>query len=173
MPLDDQSELFIWVDKDDQELGTITRQEAHNGSRKIHRAVTIVVLNHNKTKILFQKRSQTKDLNPGVWACGVGGHVTKGDSYEKAATRELEEELGITGMKVHLLSKHLYEMPAECEYMPVYEISIPDEYRLTLDPTEVAEIQWCQIKKVPDFVATHTLAPDTKELLTQIGYLPN
>ena len=43
MPLDDQSELFYWVDENDQVISSITRAEAHSGTNKIHRGVGIFI----------------------------------------------------------------------------------------------------------------------------------
>jgi isopentenyl-diphosphate delta-isomerase type 1 len=171
MPADNQSELFFWVDENDQELGSITRAEAHSGSQKIHRAVTIIVLNQDKTKLLFQQRSLTKDLYPGIWSCGVGGHVTYGDTYKTSARRELQEELGINNASLHFMAKHLYNLGLEREIMPTYEVLIPENLTLTLDPQEVVGIQWCKCSELANFITSHTVGNDSIEILTQTGYL--
>jgi isopentenyl-diphosphate delta-isomerase type 1 len=171
MPSDNQSELFVWVDENDQELGKITRQEAHSGSQKIHRAVTVIILNQDRSKLLFQQRSFTKDLYPGVWSCGVGGHVTYGDTYDITATRELQEELGIINTKINFLSKHLYHLGPEREIMPIYEALITEQSTLKLDPSEVVGIEWCKCGELKNFISTHTVGNDSIEILTQTGYL--
>jgi isopentenyldiphosphate isomerase len=127
MPLDNQSEIFVWVNEQDQELGYITRGEAHGGSWKIHRAATVLVFNLDKSKILFQQRSLGKDIGPGKWSSGAGGHVNKGDAYDITALRELGEELGIFSKDVEFLSKSLEEDDKEREYLSVFELCISEK----------------------------------------------
>jgi len=86
-------EKFYVVDEDDNVIGCATRNECHKRGL-IHRSVYVIVLN-DKGEIFLQKRSLKKDLYPGYYACSASGHVEYGESYEKAARRELLEELGI------------------------------------------------------------------------------
>lgn len=90
---DDMYEYFYVVDENDKIVSKATRQECHVKGL-LHRAVDIVIIN-SKHEILLQKRSVTKDLYKGYWAISASGHVTYGDSYEEAAKREMEEEIGI------------------------------------------------------------------------------
>lgn len=86
-------EVFDVVDEDDQVLGQKTRGEVH-AEGLMHRAVHIFVVG-KKGQLLLQKRSRFKDVHPGDWDSSVAGHVDAGESYEQAAIRELEEEMGI------------------------------------------------------------------------------
>lgn len=88
------SEYFYVVDEDDNVLGKATREECHSGSRFIHRSVYIFVLNE-KNEVFLQRRSMSKDLYPGYYTGSATGHVDYGEDYDKAARRELKEELGI------------------------------------------------------------------------------
>ncbi len=47
-------------------------------------------------QIYLQKRSLAKDTSPGCWASSCSGHVDAGESYDRAAQRELAEEIGVT-----------------------------------------------------------------------------
>ena len=60
----------------------------------IHRSIHILVFNSNK-QIFLQKRSNTKDENPGIWDTSSAGHVDAGETYDECAERELWEELRI------------------------------------------------------------------------------
>lgn len=91
---DNQEELFIVVDRDDNILEYRTRYDCHHDKSLTHRAIGVLIFN-DKGELLLQKRSMHKDLNPGKYTISVGGHVTKGQTYEEAAMREMEEELGI------------------------------------------------------------------------------
>lgn len=87
-------ELLAIVDEDDEVVGSKTRREIHQEGLR-HRAVHILVFN-TQGHVCLQKRSMTKDVNPGAWDTSSAGHVDFGETYETAAKRELEEELGIS-----------------------------------------------------------------------------
>ena len=54
--------------------------------------------------ILIQKRTKTKKLMPGMWAA-TGGAAMAGETSERAARRELGEELGIIAKEVKMLTE--------------------------------------------------------------------
>ena len=86
-------EIFDVVDANDQVTGTATRAEVH-AQNLLHRAVHVFVFN-KRGDLLLQKRSRLKDSCPSLWDSSVAGHLDSGESYEAAAVRELEEEMGI------------------------------------------------------------------------------
>lgn len=59
-------------------------------------------------EVLLQKRSMTKDSNPGCYDISSAGHLSSGDIPLEGALRELEEELGITlsPKDLHYVGKH-------------------------------------------------------------------
>lgn len=91
---DNQDEVYDVVDDNDVVVGTATRKQVHTDKSLIHRAVVAFIFN-SKRQLLLQKRSMTKDTNPGRWALSVGGHVDSGTDYIPAIHREVREELGI------------------------------------------------------------------------------
>jgi mevalonate kinase len=91
---DDQQELCIVVDTNDNILGYKTRYECHHNPTLLHRTVGAIIYNE-KGEVLLQKRSMTKDMDPGLWGISCAGHVTKGQSDDEAIHRELKEELDI------------------------------------------------------------------------------
>src|SRR5512137_1106823 len=95
-------ELFDIVDDDDRVIGTARRGECHGNPALIHRAVHVLVVNANGD-MLLQKRSASKDIQPGKWDTSVGGHLEPGESYHAAAVREMQEELGLTGLPLTFL----------------------------------------------------------------------
>ena len=50
--------------------------------------------------MLVHRRADTKDVWPGYWDLAVGGVVEAGESYDTAAHRELDEEIGVTASLV-------------------------------------------------------------------------
>lgn len=89
----DQEEIYAVVDQDDRIVGRATRGEIHRKGL-LHRSVHIFVFNR-EGQLYIQKRSMSKDMYPGSWDSSASGHVDWGETYEAAAAREIEEELGI------------------------------------------------------------------------------
>ncbi len=97
---DPQDELFNVVDEDDNVIGQETRRQCHR-KKLIHRN-SVFFLFDNDWKVFVNKRSKTKDMFPSYWSLSLGGHVEAGDSYERTAVRELEEEAGIKAKLVFI-----------------------------------------------------------------------
>jgi len=81
------------VDKHDQVIGKATRRKIHE-KNLMHRSIHVLVFN-SYNQIFLQKRSDSKDENPGYWDTSAAGHVDSGETYDECAKRELWEELRI------------------------------------------------------------------------------
>jgi len=157
MPLDNNDELFIVVDKNDKILGTATRNECHSNKNLIHRGIYVIVFD-SKGRILLQKRSMKKDLGPGLWGVSVGGHCAPGESYEDTAKREMKEELGIS-LKLEKIGKILERKEEESEYNTIFSAVIGKE-KIKFDRDEIDEVKFCdasEIKKLPENAVTQSL----------------
>ncbi|OGG13179.1 hypothetical protein A3D77_00455 [Candidatus Gottesmanbacteria bacterium RIFCSPHIGHO2_02_FULL_39_11] len=113
-----QEELFDVVNESDRVVGQITRGEAHKNPNIIHRSVGIGIFNAHK-ELFLQKRSKSKDSEPGKWTISCSGHVIAGQYYLETAHRELLEELGID-LKVHPFEKIVCRYPWETEMTYFY-----------------------------------------------------
>ncbi len=69
------------------------RSEIH-AKGLLHREIHVWIITSDN-KIVFQKRSATKDTYPNTLGASIGGHVDIGETPLSAAIRELEEESGI------------------------------------------------------------------------------
>lgn len=133
------NEIFDVVDENDCVIGQATRAEVHR-KKLFHRAVHILVFDADGNVIL-QKRSLAKDTAPGLLSTSCAGHVDAGETYDSAAFRELEEELGIPPREAKNL-KFLFAMPPQeqlgWEFIRVYAL----RYAGTLvpDPTEIERL---------------------------------
>lgn len=85
-------EWFDVVNEHDEVVGRELRHLVHAQGLR-HRAVHILVFNA-AGQVFLQKRSQSKDVSPGLWTVSCSGHVDSGEQYDEAAMRELGEELG-------------------------------------------------------------------------------
>jgi 16S rRNA (adenine1518-N6/adenine1519-N6)-dimethyltransferase len=87
------AEWFPVVNEEDEVLRAAPRSQVH-ANNLLHRAVHILIFNA-KGEIFLQLRSRCKDRHPLRWDSSAAGHVDVEEDYDKAAVRELEEELGI------------------------------------------------------------------------------
>lgn len=135
---DNQKELFIVVDKDDNILGYKTRQECHSDKSIIHRAIGVIITN-DRNEILLQKRSLTKDIDPGLWTLSCSGHVDKGETNEESARRELREELGIE-VPIVFKYKFVRVYSQETEMEAIFEAKSNGPFKP--NPNEVDEVRF-------------------------------
>lgn len=83
------SEKVDIVNSDDCVIGVTTRELAHR-ERLLHRLAAVFVFD-DQDRLVVQVRK-----DGGLLDHSVGGHVGSGESYTRAATREAQEELGVT-----------------------------------------------------------------------------
>lgn len=87
-----QDEWFDVVNEQDEVIGQAPRREVHARGWR-HRAVHVLVFNRCG-EVFLQKRSLRKDNHPGVWDSSASGHLDAGEDYDRAALREMAEEIG-------------------------------------------------------------------------------
>lgn len=166
---DDQSELFIVVDKDDNVLDYRSRYDCHHDKTLIHRTVGAIVFDE-KGRVLLQKRSSTKDMGAGLWGISCAGHVRKGQEYEDALRRELVEELGID-MSVECLTKFIVADEDETEMSVLYKGISNGPF--TPNPEEVEQLEFLSPRELAFKVATRevTLTKCAEVSLQKAGIL--
>src|SRR3954466_6344104 len=86
-------EIFDVVNEVDEVVDKRPRSEVHRLGL-MHRAVHVLVFN-SRGQVFLQKRSLTKDRQPGLWDSSSSGHVDSGEDYDACAMRELSEEIGL------------------------------------------------------------------------------
>lgn len=131
-----KEEIFPIVDETGKVTGSATRAICHGGSRLLHPVVHIHVFS-SRGEVFLQKRSETKDIQPGKWDTSVGGHVDFGETVADAAVRECREELGIDGATPELLYTYVWESERERELVYVHRLVYDGPFRI--DPVELAD----------------------------------
>ncbi|MBP3321047.1 MAG: NUDIX domain-containing protein [Clostridia bacterium] len=91
------SELFDLLDENGEKNGQFKERSLVHLHGDRHATVHIWIYRQigDKIELLLQKRADSKDAYPGMLDISCAGHLSRGESYEDAAKRELEEELGL------------------------------------------------------------------------------
>ncbi len=145
-------EIFDVVDADDQVTGTATRAEVH-AQKLTHRAVHVFVFN-KRGDLLLQKRSLRKDMCPGLWDSSVSGHLDSGESYEAAAVRELEEEMGITAETApEEIARIASGVETGWEHVRLYRIR--HDGALRFPSAEVDAVMWFPLAEIAAWIAAY------------------
>ena len=92
-------EYLDLVDENDNVIGKEDRNVIYKNNWRNFRVINIMIFTSDN-KIVVPKRSGNRRVFPNCYDCSVGGHGSSGETYEHAAYRELEEELGITNVKL-------------------------------------------------------------------------
>ena len=130
-------EILDIVDENDRVIGRRPRGEVYAKGLR-HRCVFIQARDA-QDRIFVHRRTPTKLVFPSLYDMFVGGVVGAGESYDDAALREAEEELGVSGLpRPRFLFKFLYDNGSGGSWWSaVYEVRC----ELPVRP-QVEEVAW-------------------------------
>lgn len=152
-------EIGVLVDEEDRVIGTAPRRDIRSRNL-LHRGVAIIVRNA-VGEIYVHRRTETKDVFPGMYDMVVGGMVAAGEAYEETARRELAEELGVQGVEPAFLFKHRYLGDRNNAWMSLFEVVWPGSIR-----HQEEEVSWGAYMTEEEIVAKldeWAFAPDHLE----------
>ncbi|OLZ72709.1 NUDIX hydrolase [Streptomyces sp. IMTB 2501] len=130
-------EILDVVDENDQVVAQYPRGEVY--ARGLRHRCVFIQARDEAGRLFVHRRTATKLVFPALYDMFVGGVVGAGESYDEAALREAEEELGVTGLpRPTYLFKFLYADGAgNSWWSAVYEVRC----ELPVRP-QVEEVQW-------------------------------
>lgn len=140
-----QDELFPLVNEDGSVIGQATRKKCHDGSKLLHPVVHLHIFN-SEGKLFLQKRSLTKDVQPGKWDTSSAGHIDYGETPDVAVLREASEELGIHISPPEFLEKYIIENETERELSYIYRIVYDGE--IQIDHVEVSDGRFWTLEEI-------------------------
>ncbi len=148
-------ELLILVDENDRVTGFDEKLTVHQGKGVLHRAFSIFLFSPCG-QILLQQRSASKFLWPLFWSNTVCSHPRKGESYEVATARRLEEELGLVA-ELNFLFRFQYtatyqSVGSENELCQVFAGWIPLDTPIIANQNEVADWKWVGIDQLETLI---------------------
>ncbi|KOV70163.1 NUDIX hydrolase [Streptomyces sp. MMG1121] len=130
-------EVLDIVDESDQVVAQSPRGEAY--ARGLRHRCVFIEARDAAGRLFVHRRTATKLVFPALYDLFVGGVVGAGESYDEAALREAEEELGVSGLpRPTFLFKFLYDDGAgNSWWSAVYEVRC----ELPVRP-QPEEVQW-------------------------------
>jgi isopentenyl-diphosphate Delta-isomerase len=161
MDLPDPS-LVVLVDENDAEMGTMDKNAAHAGDGRLHRAVSVCLIDQSRN-VLLQRRARDKYHFANYWSNSCCTHPLLGESPHDAAIRRLSDELGVVLHQLDYCGRFIYRAKdpttdlVEWELDHVFTGSISGP--LSPNPREVSALCWKSIDSI-------TLTGATDELTT-------
>ncbi|MFE9370659.1 NUDIX hydrolase [Streptomyces sp. NPDC006711] len=129
-------EILDIVDEHDTVTGQARRADVYARGLR-HRCVFVLAWDA-AGRVFVHRRTPQKLVFPSLYDMFVGGVVGAGESYDVAALREAEEELGVTGLPRPVpLFKFLYQDGELSWWSSVYEVRC----ELPVRP-QVEEVAW-------------------------------
>lgn len=143
-----KEEKVILVNEQDEKIGLMPKQEAHEKG-VLHRAFSVFVFN-SKNELLLQQRALHKYHSPGLWTNTCCSHQRDGESTLDAGKRRLSEEMGFT-TDLKQTTSFIYKAPFdngltehEFDHILVGNFEgIP-----SINPDEVAAWKWMDLEAV-------------------------
>jgi isopentenyl-diphosphate Delta-isomerase len=152
-------ESVVLLDELGQPCGTAPKSEVHTTDTPLHLAFSLYVFDGDG-RFLATRRALTKVAWAGVWTNSCCGHPGPGEDLLTAASRRLEQELGLRASSITaVLPDYRYravspEGLVEHEICPVFVARV--DALPVPNPAEVVEHAWVAW---PDFVAVARTSP--------------
>lgn len=149
-------ENVVLVNEENVVLGLMPKLEAHKRG-KLHRAISLLLYN-SKGEMLIQQRAASKYHWPMIWSNAVCSHPRENESFEDAANRRLDEELGI---KCTLTEIYRFVYKATDESTGLieheYDVVFRGDYdgEIPFNPEEINAIRWISPEKLKIDIEKH------------------
>jgi isopentenyldiphosphate isomerase len=167
--MSEREEIFEIVDEFNNIVGKAPRSECHGNPALIHRTARVIVF-HPEGEMLLQKRSNTKDIQPGKWDTAVGGHLEQGEEFIDATLREMEEELGIkANQKLEFLFDSSIRNEIESENIRVFSVISEGPFDFNRD--EIDEVRFWSLEEIKNRGFFEDFTPNLVKEMKKLGWI--
>jgi ADP-ribose pyrophosphatase YjhB (NUDIX family) len=149
-------EHYEEVDSNDVPTGRLlTYEQAHGLEKPPHRVAAVFVTTKDGRLIVQHHWSGKLDHS-------VGGHVDAGETYERAAYREMKEELGIENVQLTKVAESVYcDEGAHVHVFGVFTCSAPESWNFQPND-EVREVSYMTLDELGKLMDQHGAKMFTK-----------
>ena len=137
-----------------------------------YRLIVHICIFNSKGELLIQQRQPFKSGWPNLWDVTVGGSATHGDSSEKAAERELLEELGYELSFKNIRPALTINFNEGFDDIYILEKDI-DISKLTLQPEEVQSVKWATKEEIYKLLDENMFIPYHKSFIDLVFFMRN
>ncbi|WP_432218464.1 NUDIX hydrolase [Pseudomonas kribbensis] len=151
------AEQIAWVDEQDNLLGSLVRSDLRE--RGLIGRGTYIMLFNSAGELCVHRRTLSKAIYPGYWDVAAGGMVQANETYAESAARELEEELGVSGVELTAHDHFYFEDPGNRLWCSAF--SAVWDGPLILQPEEVLEARFIPVDQVMLEIEKKPYCPDS------------
>ncbi|QDZ19682.1 NUDIX hydrolase [Chloropicon primus] len=150
-------ELVTIVNEKNEVTGDPVTRAEMRASNLIHRC-SYVIINNREGQVFVQKRVAFKETYPSFYDPAPGGVVGL-ESYEENAKREIEEEMGISGVEL----KHIFDFFYEDGISRVWGRLFSTTYEgpFELQESEVESARFMAVEEVRALIRERKVCPDS------------
>ena len=152
-----KQEMFPVIEPSGLVTAMAPRSFCHSGTMVLHPVVHLHIMDRY-SRLYLQKRSMSKDIQPGKWDTAVGGHVGFGELIHKALYREAAEELGLREFNPTYICSYEFESEVERELVNVF--AVIGSYDLHPDMEEVEEGRFWEISEIDESLGKSVFTPN-------------
>lgn len=153
-------EMLTTVDSDGRAIGSAPRSLCHDGRSHIAHAVVHLHVVKPSGRILLQKRSENKRIQPGKWDTAVGGHVAAGEQIFSALQRESSEEIGVDASQAQFLLGYMFNSDIETEWVNVFTLEVPEDFAIEVCNEEVDETRFFTAEEIAAMIKSGSVTPN-------------
>ena len=149
-------DLLPVVDETGKVVDKITREEAHQGTKRLHPVVHLHIIKQGA--IYLQKRREDKDIQPGKWDTAVGGHIDYGEDVMTALHREAFEELAIKDFEARFIIRYLWSSKEEREM--IFSFFTRDAKNITPNILEISDARFWKFEEIEQAIGEGIFTPN-------------
>ncbi|MCA9521953.1 MAG: cupin domain-containing protein [Myxococcales bacterium] len=164
-------EQVVIVDESNRVIGSAPRSQVRRDNA-LHRGTAILCRNRSGAYYLH-RRTDDKDVFPGMYDLFAGGMVRAGESYEENARRELAEELGVVDVALRPLFVARVDGPQNRSFVATFLAQTDGPMRH--QASEVAWGAFVDEEDLLEFASTEPFVPDALALMQRLweeGQIP-
>ena len=137
------------VNDSDVVIGTIERKDVF--AAKANFRVVHVFLFDDQGHLLLQQIPEDQKKSPGRWGSSVAGYMFTGETYEQAAVRRIQQELGIESPKLRLVTKTSMEDNGCRKFISLYAVKLNGPFNY--DPAHIAQLESLSTGTIASMIA--------------------